>query len=174
MKSSTRVYDFLAGVIALGIIAVLGYALVSYAAVTLYQQTIMNTYENHTFFTATSTAATSTNAVIGGVYGADRVFKIAGAKHVAFYFSRGATSTNAGSSTFRVEVSPDGTNWNVYNTLEQNVSTTTYPAVLASVTVPSGTSTVVAYMKNLGFNYVRCIANLVTDGAQTCAASADF
>lgn len=131
----------------------------------------VNTYKQFTFMTATSTigTATSTNTTDGGGY-----LVTAGAKNVVLYFSRSATSTNNGSSSFSIQTSPEGVTWNNYNTLEQNVATSTYPAVLSSVSIASGTSTTMVYMKNLGFYAVRCISVLTTDGANTCKAVAEF
>ncbi len=121
--------------------------------------------------TATSTIgqATSTNITGGGGYAV-----IAGARRVALYFSRSATSTNNGSSLFSVQVSPDGSTWLDYSTLEQNSATTTYPAVIASVSIPSGTSTVVTYMRYLGPYAVRCIATITQDGANTCKVQVTY
>lgn len=152
-------------------------ATVIYAEVTFSEPTPSGEYQTYNFFkgggsaqTATTTTATSTNLTGGGGY-----FKIAGANNVSFQFSRGDTSGqgNSGSTVFKVQVTPDGSTWLDYNTLLLN-SATSSPTSFAFVTVPAGTSTITAYMENLGFYGVRCIAVEATDGEHTCKASADF
>lgn len=149
-----------------------------YAEATFGEKTEPDHYETFNFFkgagsaqTATSTTATSTNITGGGGY-----FKIAGANHVSFQFSRGDTTGqgNSGNTVFKVQVTPDGTTWLDYNTLLQNSATSTDRQSVASVTISAATSTVVTYMENLGFYGVRCIAVETTDGEHTCKASADF
>ena len=137
-------------------------------AVSFMVPTQQGNYQIVTLLSATSTigTATSTNLTGGGGYAI-----VAGAKHVVFYFSRSATSTNNGSSSFTIQTTKDAsaeTAWENYNTLEQNVATSTYPAVLSSVSIASGTTTTMVYMKNLGFYAVRCVGVLTTDGANTC------
>lgn len=127
-------------------------------------------YQNFTFFTATSTTATSTNITGGGGY-----LKIAGAKKVELYFSRGDTSGkgNAGLSKFRVQVTPDGTNWFDYSKL---VGSDAAATATSTVTIGTATSTVVANMDIIKdtFYGVRCIVNQTTDGEHTCKASAEY
>lgn len=125
--------------------------------------------QNFTFFNATTTTATSTNT-------ADTAgFKTAGAKVVSLYFSRGGvTNPNTGSSKFTIEVSPDGSSWYPYNTLKQNLATSTYPTTVDSVTISAATSTTIVQMQNLGFYAIRCIVNETTDGEHTCKASAEY
>lgn len=122
------------------------------------------------------TFATSTN-IASWINSSGQVdtgyFVVAGSKQVVFYFSRGATSTNNGSSLFTVQVTPDGTNWYNYNTLLPNTATST-PSSQTTITVPSGTSTVAAYMQNTGFYGVRCIAGIVKDGVDFCKAAATW
>jgi len=129
-----------------------------------------STYTNYTFFNATTTTATSTNTTDGGQY-----FVIAGAKRVALFFSRGGvTQPNTGSTLFKIEVSRDGTTFYPYNVLVQNLATSTTPTVVSTVTIGAATTTVVAWMRDLGFYAIRCVAIETTDGEHTCAASADF
>jgi len=127
-------------------------------------------YQTFSFFNATTTNATSTNLTGGGGW-----FNIAGAKNVALYFSRGDTTGqgNSGSSKFSVQVTPDGTNWYNYNTLNENVASTTSGWSTRFETV-SGTSTTITIMQNRGFYGVRCIVQETTDGEHTCSAAAEF
>lgn len=141
------------------------------------------TFRTMTFFAtttpqtvfATSTNATSTNlqtyADANGRMD-DGSFVIAGAKKVTFYFSRAWLAGNAGSSTFRVEVTPDGVNWYTFNKLVQSTSTT----VQATASIAAATSTLVYSMQLNDETYlaVRCIANVTTDGQNSCSASASF
>ena len=124
--------------------------------------------ENYTFLNATTTSATSTTQP------GDGIFKIAGAKRVTLYFSRAWAVTNTGSSTFSIQVTPDGTNWYNYNTLAQNLATSTYPTTLASVVIEAATSTTIVQMDKLGFDSIRCVVVEATDGAHTCKAVAEF
>lgn len=129
-----------------------------------------NTYQNFTFLSATTTTATSTNLTGGGGY-----FPIAGAKKVTMYFSRGGVvQPNTGSTLFKIEVTPDGTNWYPYNVLTQNSATTTYPAVVSTISISAATSTTITQMRDLGFYAIRCIVVETTDGEHTCKASAEF
>lgn len=131
--------------------------------------------EAYTFFSATTTSATSTTA--SGVNDPG-FFKIAGAKNVELYFSRGDTTGqgNSGSTIFRVQVSPDGTNWYEYNGLAVNSVSAgnAFRPSVGTTTIAAATSTTIAKMTDLGFYAVRCIALEVTDGEHTCKAQADF
>lgn len=148
------------------------YAVSARADVNFTDQTQTANYQNFSFFNATTTTATSTNLSGGGGY-----FKIAGAKKVELYFSRGgATGPNTGSTLFKVQVTPDGTNWYDFNKLEQNLATSTTATKVASVSIAAATSTTVTSMdlRTDAFYGVRCIAVETTDGEHTCAASAEF
>lgn len=170
------------GAIVLGLLFAIG-AITAYGGLTAHTAhgevnfndvTDVNSYQTFNFFTSTSTTATSTNTGGGGGY-----FKIAGAKNVIFYFSRGDTkgNGNSGSSVFRVQVTPDGVNWFDYPELGQVINSATADVFFTRsmlVTVPAGTSTQMWAMEDTGFYAARCIANRVTDGESTCKASADF
>ncbi len=135
--------------------------------------------DNYNFFIATTTTATSTNNTIG-----DGSFKIAGAKRVVMYFSRGGViQPNTGSTLFKVQVSPDGVNWYDYNRLLPNIATSTNSTGVAdsdykvgSVTITAATSTSINALDLRGFQFysVRCIAVETTDGEHTCKATAEF
>lgn len=129
---------------------------------------------------ATTTTATSTNIIpyydAQGRYN-DGAFKIAGAKKVTVYFGRAWDSAgNSGSSAFKVEVSPDGTNWYAWNKLSQNVATSTSEWQVGTVTISAATSTSVMGIdlsKNT-FRSLRCVVTETTDGAHRCFATAEF
>lgn len=142
-----------------------------YASITAnYSTPTPSSFQAYTFLSATTTSATSTNLTGGGGY-----FVISGAKKVTLYASRAWDSVgNSGSSQFYFDVSPDGTNWYPYNTLHQNVATSTTPTSLGSITISAATSTVITYMENLGFYAIRCGVLEATDGAHTCKATAEF
>lgn len=126
--------------------------------------------EYYTFLNATTTTATSTNNAIG-----DGAFKIAGAKNVNVFFSRGgATSANTGSTLFKVQVSPDNVTWYDYNVMTANVATTTYPTAQSSFTISAATSTTIAKLRDLGWYSMRVIVVETTDGEHTVRASAEF
>ena len=156
----------------LGIAAYLSFVPVLQAAVSFQVPTQpVNTYKVIPLLTATTTTATSTNLSGGGGYAV-----VAGAKSVVAYFSRGDTTGqgNSGSTVFKLEVSPDGTSWHMYNTLLQNAATSTDQTSLATVTVPAGTSTTMVYMQNLGFYALRCIAVETTDGEHSCKVGVEY
>jgi hypothetical protein len=133
--------------------------------------------QNYTFFTATTTTATSTNYSDGNDSG---LFIIAGAKKVEFYFTHGGSATSStGTSTFSVQVSPDGLNWFAYPKLVTGTSS----AVIAQVQIQGATSTVNANLSTIltdAFYAVRCIVNEGTntgasgDGEHTCKAYAEY
>ena len=147
---------------------------------TVPTQTV-NTHQNFTFFSATTTTATSTNTSDGGGY-----FKIAGAESVNLFFQRGDTTGqgNTGTSTFSVQVTPDGSSWYDYTHLQRVTNVTTGDTYFtrvantnsgASVTnTGAATSTTVYRMDALGWYAVRCIVVEQTDGEHTCKASAEF
>lgn len=149
------------------------FAGLSHAEVNFNEATQTGNYQTFNFFTATSTTATSTNLTGGGGY-----FKIAGAKRVSLYFSRAWNSTgNTGSSLFKVQVTPDGTNWYDYGQLKQATTTNNandYAVRASSFTISAATSTTVASMETLGFYGVRCIVVETTDGSHTCTAAAEY
>lgn len=146
-------------------------------------------YQNYTFFAsstsqiiyATTTTATSTN-ITPWVDASGRIdngyFVVAGAKRVQFYFTRGDKlgGGNTGNTVFKVQVSPDGSNWYDYNSLFANSSTTLTSSSAATVTVSAATSTVLTALDLAKFTpyAVRCIVVETTDGSHECSASADW
>ena len=140
--------------------------------------------QNYTFFSATTTSATSTNLSDGGGY-----LPVVGAKKVVMYFQRGGvTNLNVGTSTFRVQGSPDGTTWYDFGNFKSATSSTqtAYPQdaqfggqvqISKSITAGgNGTSTVPVALDltNFSFRGIRCIVVETTDGEHTCKGSAEF
>lgn len=132
-----------------------------------------DSFRYFTFFTATTTNATSTNTADGGGF-----FQIAGAKRVELYFSRqAATTSNIGTTTFTVQVSPDGSQWYDYKKLVQPTTTVTSINYQPSAAIANATTSI-NYGMDLekdAFFAMRCIANIgYLDGANTCRAYAEF
>lgn len=171
MKSRNYIIAATVGLLALGSVA--------YAETSFITHTEPNQYQYFNFFSATSTTATSTNVTGGGGY-----LKIAGAKKVTFYFQRGDTNGqgNTGTTTFKIQVSPDGSNWYDYNKLQPNLSTSTTPtsagSVVASASIPylNATSTQIYSMEFArdAFFGVRCIAVELADGQHTCKGAVEY
>lgn len=136
-------------------------------------------------FYATTSTATSTNITpwFDSNGQLDSGFMtIAGAKRVTFFLSRGdrVGTGNAGSTNYRVQVSPtcspSESDWLYYNKLVQNLATSTDITTLSSITIPAGTSTVIAslQLENDTFCATRVIAVEATDGDHSAKASADY
>lgn len=131
---------------------------------------------------ATTTSATSTD-IASWIDDAGRLdngaFNITGAKAVTWYFSRGgATGPNTGTSTFRVEVSDNGTNWSRYYKLVSNVTNSNSQNLtrVETVAIEAATSTTITGMDltNDSFKFVRCIVAETIDGDHSCRATARF
>jgi hypothetical protein len=144
-----------------------------------------NTWKHYTFFSTStnqtiySTSTTALSTAITTWLDSDGLpnngaFNVVGAQKVTMYFYRDAgTGGNAGLTRFNVDVSPDGTNWYDWNNLVlDDVSQT----ATTTVTINAGTSTVIANMDltHQTFKFIRCQVTEVTDGAHSCAASAQF
>src|SRR3990167_3621145 len=139
-------------------------------------------------FSATTTNATSTNIIqFSSNFGVDKgYFVIAGAKKVTLFFQRGDTTGtgNTGTSTFRIQSSPDGTNWYNFNKLKiasstaQTAITNTVGRVILSAAADfdTATATIVASLdiENDSFYAIRCIVVEGTDGEHSCKASANW
>lgn len=131
---------------------------------------------------ATTTSATSTD-IASWIDDAGRLdngaFNITGAKAVTWYFSRGgATGPNTGTSTFRVEVSDNGTNWYRYYKLVSNVTNSNSQNLtrVETVAIEAATSTTITGMDltNDSFKFVRCIVAETIDGDHSCRATARY
>ena len=130
-------------------------------------------------FYATSTSATSTNITqyVDSKGFLDKgYFVIAGAKKVEFYFTRGDQTGkgNTGTSTFKVQISPDATTW--YDFGKLILATTTNQTLQKDLTIQASTSTVPMSL-NLDFDTfyaVRCVVVEEIDGEHTCSAAASW
>lgn len=136
-------------------------------------------YKLTTLLSATTTSATSTDDTSLNGYG---YAVITGSKKVTALFTHGGVATtSSGGETYRLQVSPDGTNWYDYNDLRLN-TVTPGNSVLAHVgttTISVATSTTIAVMQSLGFYAVRCLEVetsplLGVDGEHTCKIYAEF
>lgn len=138
---------------------------------------------------ATTTTATSTNITpwtdtnTGAID--NGYFVIAGARTVNLFFGRaGTVGANVGTTTFKVQVSQDASNWHDYNQLEHIRAVTTGDTYFTRVAntssgasatnVGAATSTTLYKMDNKGYYALRCIVVETTDGEHSCAASAEF
>lgn len=159
----------LSGIFAAAFIAVFALFVVAYGEVSFTESTQTNNYQIVPLLSATTTSATSTNQGGGGGYA-----KIAGAKKVEIVFTRtGRSHANTGQTIFRVQVSPDGTNW--YDFARLMNATSTSQTGQSTVTL-QGTSTAIQALdlRTDTFYGVRCIAFQITDGEHTCSANAEF
>jgi len=171
-------------------VAVLGLGFLFYGSVfgevSKDLQTPSAVYWNYNFFASTTgqtnyaTTTTATSTDITPYWTTDGrkdngYIVISGAEKVTFFFSRGgAVSANTGTSTFKVQVSDDATNWYDYGNL--NSATSTTPAALSTYSIEAATSTVPLSMDltNDSFYAVRCIVVETIDGEHTCKASVEF
>lgn len=138
------------------------------ADVTIDHSVGVERFQHNSLFSATTTQATSTP------------ISIAGAERVEIYFKRLGASNSVATSTFNVQVSPNGTDWYDYNKLVSNVTNTNgqMPTRVASVTIVGATSTTIVAMDLQfdAFRQMRCVATQAsttlesTDGS-TCEAS---
>ncbi len=174
-------------ILSIAVLAVVGvYVSVSKALVTSQGiGSVYGSYTQYDFFAsttnssvlATTTSATSTNITpyfdSNGRYDAGWM-NVLGAKRVTLYFDRSGTAANAGSSTFSIQVTPDGTSWYNYNTLQQNLATSSYPITISSVTETGTTTTITAMDLYNTFLGIRCIALVATDGSNRCRATASY
>ena len=132
--------------------------------------------ELHSFFSATTTSATSTNTSTG--FGN---LKVAGAKRIVMYFTHGGVATTStATSTFKVQGSPDSTNWYDFGRLVQ--STSTSQQVSAEIVGATSTTMFGLDLTAHAFNFVRCIvvegatgqAGGSGDGEHTCQAYIEY
>ena len=146
-------------------------------------------FQYHKFFAtttnqttyATSTTATSTN--ITPFFDSNGrldsgFFVVAGAKKVDMYFARDAgTGSNNGTTTYKVQSSPDGSNWYDFNQLVQATSTSISNTVVQTTARIGIATTTLIYSLDLDYQSVwaiRCIVVEQTDGFHYCSASATF
>ncbi len=159
---------------------------IAFGNISVQETTASDTYEIYQFFAtstaqilaaATTTTATSSN-ITSWVDTNGRIdngtVNIKGAKKATFYFSRGELfgGGNTGNTAFRVQVTPDGTNWYFWNKWMENATSTingTATSQSTGVFTLVGTSTVAATMvlDNDSFQAARLIINETTDGSHT-------
>lgn len=171
-------------------LAVVGYFVAS-ADTTLHRQVENDSYKEYRFFAtsttqtffATTTTATSTNILpwftTDGVRDNGQ-FVIAGAKEVLVFFGRGDTTGqgNTGTTTFKIQTSPDGTDWYDYPRLQ--AATTTLASAdarfstVSTAGIAAATTTDVFKLTDLGWYSIRCIVVETTDGEHSCSASATW
>lgn len=95
--------------------------------------------------------------------------QISGAEKVTLVFTR--ANHSAGSSTFTVTGSIDGTTYVALNTLIDNVTNTNAQTLtrVASVALSSDTSKIYALdLANFGYEFIKVTVTEVTDGTHTC------
>ena len=100
---------------------------------------------------------------------------IAGAKKVSFLFKR--ANHSAGSSTFTVEVSLDGTTYVAYNKLISNATNTNAQTLtrVASVALASDTSALYSMdLQNDAIYSIKITATEVTDGTHTAQCLVEY
>lgn len=133
---------------------------------------------------ATTTNATSTSIVTytddsGRRDNGSLVLK--GADTATFYFTRNGAVDSTATSTFEIEVSPDGTKWIDYNKLISNVTNTNTEDLtrVSSIEIVGATSTTMVSMdlQHDAFQAVRCIATIEgseTDDSNECQAVVNY
>ena len=162
------------------------------AHVTLQKPQPGDLYQTYTFFAsstsqtnyATSTNATSTNIAAwtdsnGRVDNGYAI--IAGAKRVTFELIRGDVfgGGNTGTSTFQIQVSPNGSDWYYWGKWVENASST-IGFTTRSYTTPGislmGTSTLLVSMDTTvdTFFAARCIVVELVDGSHACKVHTSF
>lgn len=148
-------------------------------------------FREYTFFAsstsqtnfATTTSATSTN-ITQWTDSNGRVdkgyFVVAGARDVTLYFQRGDTTGqgNTGSTVYKIQTSPDGTDWYDYPSLRKATTTNSsidgFYTTVSSATIGAATSTDLYKMVDLGWFAIRCIVVETTNGEHSCRATAQW
>jgi hypothetical protein len=123
-------------------------------------------YDHFTAVNESATNATST------------ALEIAHAQKVQVYFTRNDGSPAGATSTFYVEISPDGTNWYRYNKLISNVTNANSQDITrvgsAEIVGATATEMYAVDVVNDTFRSIRCVAELAatsTDIDNTCEFS---
>lgn len=130
-------------------------------------------YKVNNLLSATSTNATSTNITGGGGY----VFTV-GAKRAELYVTHaGMATTSTGTSTVRVQITPDGgITWVDYGKLTQSTSTNQQPTVLAGPA--TSTQEFGIDLRTDTFQGIRCITLYQgaagASGELTCSVAVEF
>jgi len=153
-----------------------------------------NEWQRFEFFAASSTDATLITAT-GHATSTDYTFTdssgrinngymvLKGAEAVSLFFTRNGASNSVATSTFSVQVSPDGSTWIDYNKLISNTTNTNSQQLtrVSSVQLVGATSTVMVSL-DLQFDApfaVRCIATFAsttieTNDSNRCVGTAKY
>lgn len=144
----------------------------TFAATIEKMTSLSSSYESLNHFIALSAVDDSTTS---------SALSIAGAKKAQVYFAyTNPVGSGNGTSTFSVEVSPNGTDWYDYNKLISNVANTNSQDVtrVASVVMSATTSAMYALdLENDTFRDMRCVAAMLgTTTAKTadCEITVEF
>lgn len=146
---------------------ILAAGLVVYGATTTDEsQRSLGTYDDYKHYTLIN--ADTANATSSGL-------PIWAAERIEVYFTRNAGSASEATSTFEIEVSPDGTNWYDYNKLVSNVTNSNSQELtrVETTTIIGATSTTVVALdlQHDTFEELRCVAIVGNDGNNTCEVS---
>jgi len=170
--------------ILIGLVFVLigaNYALGGYTETQVGETPVQNEWRRYEFFassTSVTTIATTTNATSSVTTYTDSSGRrdngellLKGAKAVSFFFTRNGDSSSVATSTFQVQVSPDGTAWVDYNKLIANVTNTNAEELtrVSSVEIVGATSTSMVSMDlvyDAPFS-VRCISSFASTTIET-------
>lgn len=158
------------------------------ALITKQNQSVeMQGFTNYEFFDSsssttlpyalgTTTSATSTDVTYTDSSGRvdNGYMVIATAEDVSVYFGRSTGGGNSGSSTFRIQISDNGTDWYDYNKLISNATNTNAQTItrVASVVLTGTSTTMVSIDPDDAIYAIRCIVVEATDGTHRCRASA--
>lgn len=194
---------FLVGIILAGITSILLAVSIktAYGNIADTQPAQTEIFQRYTFFSTSTTQYAQTDSIVGSTATTSTAtstaitswfdsngrkdngyFVIAGAKKVNMYFTKqGATTTPLSTSVFKVEVTPDGTNWYPFNKMVLGTSTTktTVSAIYQTGSAANATTTNIAALdlQDDAFFGVRCIVGYLRvsiDGENLCSATASF
>lgn len=166
------------------------------------QQSIVNAYRTYEFFQSSTTASVMNSVVATGTVGTtvstnftaffdpngqlnNGVMDIRGAKTVSLFFTRGGSfaAANLGTTTFSVQVTPDGVNWYDFSKLVNSTSTSVSNAgvvtsAVIGATAPGNIATsTLRYSMDLSTEkFLGLRAKVVTtgDGAASVMGAATF
>ena len=151
---------------------------------------LVNNYRVYDLFastTAETTLATTTSGNSTGITAyadssgriIDGTADLRGAKKVTLYFSQGGlTHANTGTSTFSVQTSRNGSDWNTNNMLIAATSTSptfAYVSQLVTYNVGPATTTRVYFMEDFGgYSKLRCVVTIVGTTEAGCAVAVTY
>jgi len=185
-----------ASIVAVLIVGVLAISTIDFKSVsgnvTGNQPAPVSTFQTFTFFatstyaytgsTATTTTATSTNITSWFDSNGKKdsgYFVVAGAKKVQMYFTYdGSTTTPTGTAGFRVQGSPNGSDW--YNFQKLVLSTSTTKTTVSEIFMTGATTTVPVSLDLTDDTWfaIRCLPrhvdSLRQNGQFSCKATGEF